>query len=200
VYHLNKEALELGIKELLKDKPEQIEACVDAIYDETERMRPLVDEFHKLHMTPACGVVTTYNIKRCAEIVFKIRDRIKDKTVIEVGAGVGLLSIIMANFAKRVYAIEVDPAWAWGFTEVLYDVKPPNLTFIFGKAETMIDILHGDIAVIVTRSGHKEMQRVARKLAKEVIDVYLEYHINDKYSWDKTPDIIQLPEHFGEMG
>ncbi len=198
MYHLNEDTLKLGIEQLLKDKPEQIEACVDAIYQETERMLPLVEEFHRRHMTPSCGVITACDIKRCAEIVFKIRDRIKDKTVIEVGAGVGLLSIIMASLAKQVYAIEVDPAWSWGFTEVLYDVKPPNLTFIFGKAETMIDVLHGDVAVIVTRSGHKEMQKVGHKLAKEVIDVYLEYQINDRYSWEKPPDVIQLPEHFGK--
>lgn len=179
MYRLDNEAIERGIELLLKDKPKLLGACLNAIYQDIEGSKA-AEEFHKRHMTPSCGVITVYDTSKCQQIVTKIASRIAGKIVIEVGAGLGLLSIAMATIAKQVYAIEVDPAWSWGFTEVLYDVKPPNLTFIFGKAETMIDILYGDVAVIVTRSGHVEMQAVAHKLANDVIDVYLEYDIKDK--------------------
>ncbi len=179
MYRLTDEQIELGIKLLLKDKPELLGACLNAIYHDIEGSKE-AEEFHKKHMTPSCGVITAYDTFKCQQIVTKIASRIYNKTVIEIGAGVGLLSIAMATISKQVYAIEVDPAWAWAFTKILYDIKPPNLTYIFGKAESMIDILHGDVAVIVTRSGHEEMKAIARKLACEVIDVYLEYQIPDK--------------------
>jgi predicted RNA methylase len=94
--------------------------------------------------------------------------------VIEIGAGIGLLSVCMATIAQRVYAIEVDPAWAWGFTKILYDLKQPNLTYIFGKAESMIGLLKADVVVILTRSGHDEMQEIAGKFGGLVIDFYEE--------------------------
>ena len=179
MYRLTEDQIELGIELLLKDKPELLGACLDAIYQDMDGSK-VAKEFHSKHMTPSCGIITVYDTYKCQQILTKIAPRIHNKTVIEIGAGVGLLSIAMATIAKQVYAIEVDPAWAWAFTKILYDIKPPNLTYIFGKAESMTDILYSDVAVIVTRSGHKEMQAVANKLASEVIDVYLEYPISEE--------------------
>jgi hypothetical protein len=41
-----------------------------------------------------------------------LSDRIAGKTVIEIGEGIGLLSLAMAPVAKRVYCIEGNPTWA----------------------------------------------------------------------------------------
>lgn len=183
-YKLDNEALEAGIELLLKDKPELLSTCLNAIYQDLEGSEA-AEEFHKKHMTASCGVITVYDSFKCKEIIKAIAPRIAGKVVIEVGAGLGLLACGMATIAKQVYAIESDPAWSWAFTKILYDIKPPNLTFIFGKAESMVNILHGDIAVIVTRSGHKEMQNVAKRLATGITDVYQEYEILSK--WEQQP-------------
>jgi hypothetical protein len=171
MYRLTNEAIEQGIENLLKDKPKELGACIDAIYRDIDGYDK-AEEFHRRHMTPSCGIITVADTKKVVNIITPFITRIHNKIVVEIGAGVGLLACGMATVAKEVYAIESDPAWSWAFTKVLYEIKPPNLTFIFGKAETMIGILKADVAVIVTRSGHKEMQEIARQLAPEVIDVY----------------------------
>jgi precorrin-6B methylase 2 len=167
-YKLSNADIEKGIALLLKDKPEQLSACIDAIYNDLEGYEAM-EEFHRKYMTPSLGVITVANKERVIKLLKELTPHIYQKTVIEIGAGVGLLALGMANIAKEVYAIEVDPAWSWAFTKILYELKKPNLTFIFGKAETMIGKLHGDIAVIVTRSGIEEMKSIGHKLADKVI-------------------------------
>jgi protein-L-isoaspartate O-methyltransferase len=169
MYKLPDNALEI----LLKDKPELLGACLNAIYQDLDSSQA-AEDFHRRHMTPSCGVITVYDTEGVKKIMAMIADKISEKMVIEVGAGVGLLAIAMASMARRVYAIESDPAWSWAFTKILYDIKQPNLTFIFGTAESMVGILKADVAVIVTHSGHKEMRAIAKQLAPEVIDVYEE--------------------------
>jgi hypothetical protein len=176
-YRLTNEQIEHGIELLLKDKPELMGTCLNAIYQDIEGLKS-AEEFHAKHMTPSCGVITVFQKKRVMDIMNIISSSIYGKTVVETGAGVGLLAIAMATISEKVYAIESDPAWSWAFTKIMYEIKPPNLTFIFGKAENMVGILKADVAVIVTRSGHKEMQNVARQLADKVIDVYQEYEID----------------------
>lgn len=176
-YKLDSDTIELALAKLLKDKPEEMSACIDAIYHDIDGYDK-AEEFHKRHMTPSMGVITVADQKDVLDIVGKIAFDIHDKTIIEIGAGVGLLAMGMSLIAKQVYAIESDPAWSWAFTKILYGLKKPNLTWIFGKAESMIGILHADVAVIVTHSGHKELQAIGKQLADKVIDVY--WKINDK--------------------
>jgi protein-L-isoaspartate O-methyltransferase len=171
MYRLTNKVIEQSIEKLLKDKPELLGVCLDAIYQDLEGSKA-AEEFHKNHMTPSCGTITVHDTKKVVEIITPFITRIHNKVVVEIGAGVGLLACGMAKIAKQVYAIESDPAWSWAFTKILYEIKPPNLTFIFGKAESMIGILKADVAVIVTHSGHKEMQAIGKQLAFEVIDVY----------------------------
>jgi hypothetical protein len=173
MYRLNNNEIKDGIDLLLKDKPELLDACINAIYEDTEGLESM-EEFHRKHMTPSLGILTVYEKEYAIKITKELFDRIADKVVIEIGAGIGLLSVCMATIAQRVYAIEVDPAWAWGFTKILYDLKQPNLTYIFGKAESMVGLLKADVVVILTRSGHEEMQEIAGKFGGLVIDFYEE--------------------------
>lgn len=167
-YRLSDIDIEKGISLLLEDKPELLGACLDAIYRDVDGFEA-AEEFHRRHMTPSCGVITVYNKQAVSKIMNQIAEQIEGKTVIEIGAGVGMLAIAMANIADKVYAIESDPAWSWAFTKILYDIKPPNLTFIFGKAESVIKWLKGDVAVVVTRSGTTELRALASKFAPVVI-------------------------------
>jgi hypothetical protein len=81
---------------------------------------------------------------------------------------VGFLAIEMARHASSVVAIESDPGWSWVFTQTLYRKKPPNLTWIFGTAESVADMVRGDVAIICTRSGHRAMRAVAERMAPRV--------------------------------
>ncbi len=171
MYKLTQEAIEHGIDILLKEKPEIMGACLNAIYQDLEGYEA-AEEFHRRHMTPSCGIITILDKQKVKDTLSIIADEITGKVVVEIGAGVGLLALGMASIAKEVFAIEVDPAWSWAFTKILYELKQSNLTFIFGKAETMIGKINADVAIIVTRSGHKEMPDIGYKLAKKVIDVY----------------------------
>ena len=75
----------------------------------------------------------------------------------------------MARRARSVIAIEVDPAWSWVFTRSLYAHKPPNLTWVFGDARQIAKWVRADVAVVFTRSGVKEMQKIAEQMAPRVV-------------------------------
>jgi len=141
---------------------------VNMVYDCMEGDEDLM-RYHQEHGTLSMLVLTQYSQPLAHEIARLISQDIEDKIVIEIGAGIGFLAIEIAKLAKQVYAIEVDPAWSWVFTRSLYAHKPPNLTWIFGKAETMLPMLKGDIAVVATHSGINELRELAYKFAPNVI-------------------------------
>ncbi len=140
---------------------------VDMVYDALEGYEDLM-RYHQDHGTPSLLVLTQLSPKIAHETARLMADEIKDKVVIEIGAGVGFLAIEIALLAKQVYAIEVDPAWSWIFTHSLYAHKPPNLTWIFGAAES-VPFLKGDTAIVCTRSGMKEMETIAKQFAPRVL-------------------------------
>lgn len=159
----------------------EVESEIDRIYERNEGSES-VEEYHQRHGTKSLAILTIYSQYAATREVDRFAYRLRGKTVVEIGAGVGFLGIEMARFAKQVYSIEVDPAWAWVFTEYLYQKKPRNLTYIFGMAETVSDILRGDIAVIFTHSGIEAMEKVALKMCPEIIwgpNLSLEEHEPD---------------------
>lgn len=133
-----------------------------------------VENYHNKHQTASLGVLTVLNPLDARKIVKPLRARILNKTVVEIGAGIGYLALALARYSPSVFAIESDPAWSWIFMHHLYELKPAHLTWIFGRAESVAPWLRADVAIIVTRSGHEEMQQVARRMAPIVIDVYQE--------------------------
>lgn len=147
--------------------------AIEVIYNRMHdpEMLDRVGAFHERHETASLLILTIHDAQPAIEVAEWLRPVIEGRVVVEVGAGVGLLAVEMARHAKQVYAIESDPAWSWAFCEHLYDVKPPNLTWIFGTAESVSDHLTGDVAVFVTRSGRAQMGEVAGQLAVSVIDV-----------------------------
>lgn len=78
--------IEQGIEILLKDKPELLGACLNAIYRDLEGEK-IAEEFHRRHMTPSCGVITVYDIETVKKIITPLVDKICNKVVVEVGAG-----------------------------------------------------------------------------------------------------------------
>lgn len=142
--------------------------AIDMAYNCLEGAEDLL-KYHAEHGTPSLLILTQHSPQIATETARLLASEISGKRVVEIGAGVGFLAIEIAKLAKSVVAIEVDPAWSWIFTRSLYAHKPPNLTWIFGTAESVADIVRGDVAIICTRSGHKEMKAVASKMAPRVL-------------------------------
>ncbi len=144
------------------------EAAINAIYETMDGSEAAM-QYHDSHGVNSLLILTIDNYYTALMEIEKFWPRIKGKVVVEIGAGVGMLAIQMAKFAKQVYAIEADPAWSWVFTQFLYGVKPPNLTYIFGAAQSMVGLIQADVAVVYTRSDIPGMLELAGEFASEVI-------------------------------
>lgn len=131
------------------------------LYDSSKEFRDLVEKYHKDTKTQL--VLLVFNEKIAKAFVDDIKEYIKDKIVLEIGAGIGLLAMEMSKYAKEVFAIEKDPAWTWVFVKELYRRKPKNLTFIFGEAEKFIDIIKPNVIVIYSCSGLDYLIELAKK-------------------------------------
>ena len=158
------------IDNVINSDPELL-AAIDAVYEQLEGV-PYVEDYHARHMTQSLGILTVCSAYEARKIVKPLRSRLLNKSVVEIGAGVGFLALEMARYAHTVFAIESDPGWSWIFTHHLYQHKPPHLTWIMGRAEEVAKFIRADVAVIATRSGHDAMNAVARRMAPQVIDIY----------------------------
>ena len=150
-----------------------------------------VHAYHERHDTQSLCILTNYDDEHARAVADYLADRIRNKIVVEVGAGIGLLACHMAATARRVYAIEVDPAWTGVFLWHLYAKKPPNLTFIFGRAQDAPPIA-ADVALFCTHSGHADLWQQASRFAPQIIDVYAELYPRLKAQGYETP---HLPGH-----
>jgi hypothetical protein len=126
-------------------------------------------DYHDRHGTPALNVLTITSEDEARRAVEPWIDEIAGKRVIEVGSGIGLLSLEMAKHAATVIAIEADVAWSWVFVKHLYQHKPPNLSWWFGNADQATPFVRGDIAVIRSYSGLRRMIAVADQMCPRVL-------------------------------
>lgn len=163
----------------------EIKSVLDAYYDAMDGS-PMVEGYHTRHGTQSAGILTSYSDEHAAAVADYLRPRTEGKVVVEIGAGIGLLACHVAEDARRVYAIEVDPAWASVFIAFLYRHKPANLTFIFGRAEDAPEIA-ADVAFFCTHSGRESMYQAATRFAPDVIDVYAELLKDDKVFQEIEP-------------
>lgn len=141
----------------------------------------LAEEYHTRHGIESQCILTNYDDEHARLVTAFLAERIAGKIVVEIGAGLGLLACHLATEAKRVYAIEADPAWTSTFVWCLYAKKPKNLTFIFGAADEAPHIA-ADVALFCTHSGRDSMWRAASRFAPVVIDVYAEL-MKDNERW-----------------
>lgn len=147
-----------------------LEDTVSQYYEAMDGNEAL-EAYHRRHGTASALILTVLDDERAAQITDFVRERIAGKVVVEIGAGIGLLACHLATVARRVYAIEADPAWMSSFVHVLYRAKPKNLTYIFGAADDAPSIA-ADVALFCTHSGHEAMYHAATRFAPVVIDVY----------------------------
>ena len=143
-------------------------SAIERAYETFDGPGPHCD-YHDRHRTASLNVLTVRDPTEAQEIVRGFRDSVVGRRVVEIGSGVGFLALELARYAVSVIAIEVDPVWSWAFTKYLYAVKPPNLTWVFGAAESVANWVRVDLAVIRTRSGVREMVSVAERMAPEIV-------------------------------
>jgi hypothetical protein len=151
-------------------------------------------EYSERHNINSAAVLTVIDDETASLIIERIADRIAGKTVVEIGGGIGLLSLHMGHIAKRVYCIEANPMWSWTFAQVLLKNKPKNVSFLFGSADEFIGAIKADVAVICTHSDIQRMKLVATQFAPTVIDFYSELIAENPAAFDKTAVALRAPD------
>jgi tRNA G37 N-methylase Trm5 len=158
---------------------------LDAIYSAMEGSDASLD-YSERHGIASAACLTVLDDETAGLIAEHLAPRIEGKTVIEIGGGIGLLSLHLGQFAKRVYCIEANPMWSWTFAGVLLHTKPKNVSYLFGSADEFLGVVKGDVAIYCTHSDVMGMRLVAAQFAPLVIDVYGEI-------------IKGAPHHFDEV-
>lgn len=157
------------------------------VYESMEGSEVMMD-YSERHGVNAAAVLTVYDDEIAASVAASVADRIKGKTVVEIGGGIGLLAFHLGLYAKRVYCIEANPMWAWTFAGVLLERKPVNVSYLFGSAQEFVGQIVGDVALFCTHSDARGMKMVGRGFAPEVIDVYRDHVVKIR------PDLVSLRE------
>lgn len=140
-------------------------ACVMQVSD-------LVAAFAARHGVHAAPVLTVCDDALAAGLAYALAPRIRGKTVIEIGGGIGLLACHLADYAERVWCVEANPVWSSAFVTLLLKTKPKNLSYLFGAADEFAGVLKTDIALFCSHSGLDSMKEAGRLFAPSVIDVY----------------------------
>jgi hypothetical protein len=149
----------------------QLKRVLDEAYESMEGSE-VAEGYMGRHGIQSLGILTVTDDESADAIVRYLAPRIEGKTVVEIGAGIGLLAMHLGFVAKRVFAIEVDPMWSSVFVMELFAKKPKNVSFLMGAADEFAGIVKADVALFCTHSGVAEMARAARLFAPVVIDVY----------------------------
>lgn len=168
----------------MKDEVE-VREMLDQVYNAMEGSQAAL-AYSERHGINSAAVLTVLDDNHAMLIAERLRPRVEGKTVVEIGGGIGLLSLHLGHVAKRVYCIEANPMWSWVFAGVLLDKKPRNVSYLFGAADEFLGCIRGDVAVYCTHSDTKGMALVGAQFAPVVIDVYGEL-------------IAEAPEHFDPL-
>ena len=140
--------------------------------DSTTEERLALEAFSRRHGIAAAPNLTVLDDEIASLIVERLEPRIAGKTIVEIGGGIGLLSLHMATVAKKVYCIEANPLWAFTFAELLLKRKPKNLSYLFGSADEFVGDIRGDLAIVCTHSGLASMMSAAKQFAPIALDFY----------------------------
>lgn len=148
----------------MTDFENKIESIYDWAHDPNN-----MSKIENCHSGDYSLILTNYNKEKVEKEVSKYKFYLNGKDVIEIGAGIGLLAIEVAKFAKYVYAFELDPAWSWIFvTENFYD-KPDNMSFIFGDVRDFAYVLNVDLVIIYAYASKKYFTNIAKIFASSII-------------------------------
>jgi hypothetical protein len=139
---------------------------------EIMEMSVAYSSFAERHNIRSAPILTVMEDDTAKSICALLARRIAGKKVVEIGGGIGLLSLAMASVAQRVYCIEANPTWAAAWTQILVEKKPRNMSYLFGAADEFVGCIRADVAVVCTHSDVQGMKLLGSQFAPEVIDVY----------------------------
>jgi hypothetical protein len=137
-----------------------------------ETIMQLQPKYEARHGVEAASVLTIMDDDDASHVADCLADQIRGKVVVEIGGGNGRLALHLGRYASHVYCIEVNPAWAWAFVELLFKTKRSNVSFLFGSADEFIGRIRGDVALFCTQSDVAGLRHIAAQFAPVVIDVY----------------------------
>lgn len=166
-------------------------SMLNEIYEQTEGSEASL-AYSARHGIASAAALTVTDDEIAELLTLHLAPRIKGKTVVEIGGGIGLLACHMGHIAKRVFCIEANPMWSAAFTWALIEGKPKNVSFLFGAADEFLPMIQGDVAVFCTHSGVKDMTQVAALFAPTVIDVYGEMIAENPEAFDKLAQTLRL--------
>lgn len=155
---------------------------LDMVYESMEGSE-LSEAYCVRHGIDSAAILTVYDDERAALIASHLADRIKDRTVVEIGGGIGLLAFHLGDYAKRVYCIEANPMWSWTFATCLLTKKPKNVSYLFGAADEFVGRIRGHVALFCTHSDAAGLRQIAERFGDTVIDVYSEFVTPEQNSW-----------------
>ena len=138
----------------------------------TTEERAVLEAFAERHGIVAAPNLTVLDDEIASLIIERLEPRIAGKTVVEIGGGIGLLSLHMAAVAKKVYCIEANPMWGLVFADHLFKRKPKNLSYILGAADEFVGVIRADVAIVCTHSGLASMMSTARQFAPVAVDFH----------------------------
>lgn len=147
--------------------------------------------YSERHGIKSAAVLTVTDDETADLLAESLAPRISGKTVVEIGGGIGLLSLHMGFRAKRVYCIEANPVWATTFLATLFAGKLSNVSYLFGSADEFAGSIRGDVALFCTHSGVDAMRTEAAKFAPVVIDVYGEMIVENPGAFDRTASAMR---------
>lgn len=168
-----------------ESEPVNLNDALESVYGVMEGSEASL-RYSERHNINSAAVLTVTDDNHAMLISEHLRHRIENKTVVEIGGGIGLLAMHMGLLAKRVYCIEANPLWAWTFANVLLHQKPKNVSFLFGAADEFVGAIRGDVAVYCTHSDVAGMGLVAAQFAPVVIDFYGEIIKSAPQHFDAT--------------
>jgi precorrin-6B methylase 2 len=124
------------------------------------------------HGIDAAPYLTVVDDEIAAAVAHILEPRTRDKVVVDVGGGTGLLALHVAASARRVFVVEANPVWAACWIDLFHKRKPKNVSYLFGAASEFIDYIKADVAIVATHSDVRAMMSTARQFAPEAIDIY----------------------------
>lgn len=165
------------------DRNPEFQDELTAVYDAMEGSQES-EAYSERHNINSAAILTVIDDETADAIAEHLAPRIRGKTVVEIGGGIGLLGLHLGYIAKRVYCIEANPMWSWTFAKVLLKHKQKNLSYLFGSADEFVGMIKADVAIFCSHSDIQGLKLVGQQFAPTVIDVYGELMAANPGSFD----------------
>lgn len=130
------------------------------------------EDYARRHGVRSAPTLTVTTDETAGAIAAILAPRIRGTTVLDLGGGIGLLGLHLADYAARVFVIEANPLWAAAWVDLFHRTKPVNCSYLFGAANEFVGLIRPDVVTICTHSAVDDMMATGHLFSPLVIDVY----------------------------